>query len=335
MIGLSLGTLLQRFFHERLSAQRNASPNTISSYRDTWRLLLNYLTSQTGRTPVYITVEDLTAETVLAFLDYLEEGRMNGVRSRNQRLAALKAFFHFAIFADPSILGQAQRVIEIPTKRYTRPLMGYLTHEEMDAVLAAPDRNTSSGRRYYALLLFMYNTGARVSEVIGVNVEHLGLASPTQVMLYGKGGKMRIVPIWPDTARILDALLKETGIQHHPDASVFANSRGERLTRSGVTHILRTVAERAAESCTSLANRSVSPHTIRHTTAMHLLQSGVDIGLIRMWLGHVALDTTHQYIEADMEMKRKALEKGGITTPGTAGVRWNPTDELMDFLDKL
>lgn len=303
----SLGVLVQRFFHERLIQQRNASAHTVASYRDTWRLLLAYLTTTTGRSVTRITMADLTAETVLEFLSYLETERGVCVRSRNQRLAALKAFFHFTIFIDPSLLGQAQRVLEIPMKRWVRRVLGYLTRDEMEAVLAVPDRTTRTGRRVYALLLFMYNTGARVSEVTAVTVgDQRAPQHAPQARLHGKGGKQRIVPLWPDTANVLAGLMAEQGIQDTPEAPVFTNARGSRITRGGVAHLLRVTVSAAAETCPSLAGRLISPHTLRHTTAMHLLQSGVDLHLIRMWLGHVALDTTHQYVEADMEMKRQA-----------------------------
>jgi len=333
---LSLGALVQRFFHERLIQQRNASAHTVASYRDTWRLLLAYLTTTTGRPVTRITMADLTAETVLGFLTYLETERGVCVRSRNQRLAALKAFFHFTIFIDPSLLGQAQRVLEIPMKRWVRRVLGYLTRDEMDAILAVPNRATCAGRRVYALLLFMYNTGARVSEATAVTVGDLRAPKHApQVRLHGKGGKQRVVPLWPDTANVLVELVAERGVQDSPEAPVFTNARDSRITRGGVTHLLHVTVHVAAEACPSLAGRTISPHTLRHTTAMHLLQSGVDLHLIRMWLGHVALDTTHQYVEADMEMKRQALNKGGITAATAADAPWQPTDELLAFLDGL
>jgi site-specific recombinase XerD len=333
---LTLGALVQRFFHERLVQQCNASAHTVASYRDTWRLLLTYLSAATGRPIAQLAMADLTAEAVLSFLDYLETERGYCVRSRNQRLAALKAFFHYAIFADPSILGQAQRVLELPLKRWMRRMLGYLTHEEMDAILAVPDRTVAAGRRIHALLLFMYNTGARVSEVTAVCVGDLrAIRHAPQVRLHGKGGKQRVVPLWSETANVLEQLVAERGVQERLDAPVFTNARGCRIARGGVTYLLHAAVQSAAEARPSLAGRTISPHTLRHTTAMHLLQSGVDLHLIRMWLGHVALDTTHQYVEADLEMKRQALAKGGITAATAADASWQPTDELMAFLDGL
>jgi site-specific recombinase XerD len=331
----SLAELLRGFFHERLAGQLQASGNTIKSYRDTMRLLLTFVASLHGKSPAKLELDDISLEAMLAFLDHLEETRSNTARSRNQRLAAIKAFAHHIAFADPESVAWSRRALEIPAKRFQRTMFTYLTKEEMDAVLAAPDLAQWEGRRDYALLSFMYNTGARVAEVIGLTESRLRLTSPCQVELIGKGGKHRIVPLWPATARTLEAWLEEAVALRKENEAVFVNARGRNLTRNGVNYILNQNVRKAAPSCLALAKKSISPHTIRHTTAMHLLQAGVDLNLIRCWLGHVSLDTTHQYVEADLEMKRKALEKGGITAADRAAPSWKPTDDVLAFLNSL
>jgi len=330
-----LSRILQAFFHERLAAQRRASTHTVRSYRDTWKLLLRFLAERNGTPPTRLRLADLTAEAILAFLDHLETQRHCSVRTRNQRRAAIRAFFRYAVFCRPEALEQCQRVLQIPTKRFTRTLFGLLTREEMDAMLSAPERTTPIGRRHAALILFLYNTGARVSEATGLTVKQLRLDHPPHVRILGKGDKERVVPLWDDTAETLRAHITERGIMGSPDAPVFANRRGERLTRNGVAHILNRTQEKAAERCPSLRHKPLTPHTLRHTTAMHLLQSGVDLNVIRCWLGHAALDTTHQYVEADLEMKRQALAKGGIALFPNGPTTWKPTDEVLAFLETL
>lgn len=327
----SLGELLQSFFDNRLIQQQNVSQNTIDSYRDTWKLLLKYIMDTTGCGMSKISVDMITAETILSFLNYLEDKRNCGVSTRNQRRAAIRAFAQHAILVEPKYMGQFERILAIPSKKMEKKVLGYLTKEEMDAVLAAFDRNTISGRRNYALLLFMYNSGARVSEVVAVRCADIRQG---HVLIHGKGSKERVVPLWPDTVKCLWALADEKNLSITPTEQLFRNSRGEPITRSGITYILDEAVKQASKTCNSPVGRNISPHTIRHTTAMNLLQSGVDINLIRMWLGHVNLDTTHGYIEADVEMKRAALEKGGIT-PGNASYTWKATDEVKAFLETL
>ncbi len=332
---IPLGSLVQRFFLERLIAQQNASPNTVISYRDTWRLLLQYLINEKKFSIQELTIHDLTAETILEFLGSLENQRGSGIRSRNQRLAAIKSFYKFAVFADPSVLNTAQRVLMLPNKRYEHEVLGFLTREEMDCILQVPDRRTMSGRKTYALLQFIYNTGTRVSEAIAVKITDLKLEPPcAQVLIHGKGNKQRIVPLWKETGQILEELLSETTQKEVLDNFVFRNARGFPITRSGVAYLLHSTVQEASKQCPSLQNRKITPHTLRHTTAAHMLQSGVDINLIRMWLGHVKLDTTHLYAECDLKMKRMALAKGGLI-PATQTPDWTPTDEILSFLDDL
>lgn len=331
-----LSKLIQSFFHERLANQLRASENTVVSYRDTLKMFLLFASERTGKAPVALDVDDMSVECILAFLNHLENARQNNTRTRNQRLAAIKAFFHYVAFLSPEHVSHCRRVLEIPAKRYCRPMFEHLTKEEVSALQAVPDRSTWTGRRDYALLMFMYNTGARVSETINATADQLHFSRPYQVVLHGKGGKTRVVPLWQKTADVLLQWRDEPCPHQRTRHSFFINAQGEKLTRGGVAHILRMNVEKASEMCPSLLGKRVSPHTLRHTTAMHLLMSGADIESIRSWLGHVSLDTTHQYAEADLEMKRKTLEKGGITAPEPAGFAcWQPTDDIIAFLDTL
>lgn len=327
--------LVQSFFQERLIEQRKVSPNTIASYRDTLRLFLGFVSEDVDLSPAKLTMEHLTVERILAFLNYLEAVRGCGSRSRNQRLAGIKAFFHHIAFKEPAALLLTQQVLEIPYKRFNRSMFGFLTKEEIRALLDAPDRSTKSGLRDYVLLTFIYNTGARISEAIQLRVRQLSLSPPFQVRIIGKGDKDRVVPLWKNTAQALTSWLSVRESFAPTTDHVFVNVRGEPLTRGGGRHILIQTLTLAERNCPSLSKKKVSPHTLRHTTAMHLLQSGVDVNVIRMWLGHVSLDTTHGYVEADLDMKRRALEKGGITAASAEDSDWHPSDELMAFLNAL
>lgn len=326
-----LGTLLQSFFDSRLVLQQNVSPNTIASYRDTWRLFLKYLIDEKASSLSKMSTEMITAETVLGFLDFLEHEKNCGINTRNQRRAAIRAFARHVIVTEPKHMGQFQRILAIPSKKTEKKVLGFLTKAEMDVVLSTFDRNTPSGRRSYALVLFLYNSGARVSEAAAVCCKDIGSA---HVLIHGKGGKERVVPLWPDTVKTMFRLAEETHLTLDSPEYLFRNTRGMPITRSGITYILDEAVRLASKTCESLIGRNISPHTIRHTSAMHLLQSGVDINLIRMWLGHVNLDTTHGYVEADIEMKRAALEKGGISA-GNTDYTWKASDEVKKFLDTL
>jgi len=306
----NLGALLESFFDNRLVEQQNVSQNTVDSYRDTWKLFLRFLITKQNLPVHKLSLDAVTAETVLDFFTHLETERKCGIRTRNQRRAAIRAFAKHGILYEPQYLEQFQRILAIPSKRYESKVMGFLTRTEMDAILAAPDLNTPLGRRDYTLLTLMYNTGARVSETVAICCSDI---DGTQILIHGKGGKERIMPLWPETAKLIADFIADE--KREPSQSLFLNERGKPLTRSGVTYVLEMTVESASKTCGSLTTRNISPHTIRHTTAMHLLQSGTDINTIRMWLGHVHLNTTHCYIEADLDMKRKALENGGIMKP--------------------
>ncbi|MBT3218342.1 MAG: tyrosine-type recombinase/integrase [Proteobacteria bacterium] len=327
-----IGPLVQSFFVEHLPLHKGASLATVSAYRDTFRLLLHFLHQTTGKQPSSLQMADLHMPAILAFLQHLEEQRRNSVRTRNARLAAVRTFFRYVALREPECLGLATRVLAIPSKRTDRPLVGYLTRQEIEALLTAPDRATWAGRRDHALLLTMYNSGARVSELCSLQRRqvHFG-ATAAYLDLHGKGRKERSVPLWSKTTKILREWLREWG--DAPDVCMFPNARRRSLTRHGVKYILDHAVRHAANSCVSLADKTVSPHVIRHSTAMHLLQSGVDITVIALWLGHESIETTHIYVEADLAMKEKALQK--LAPIGTDVRRYKADDSLIAFLSGL
>jgi integrase/recombinase XerD len=328
---LAFATLVRQFFCERLIAQQNASARTVASYRDTFRLLLAFFAEFRGRPPATLGIADLDAPAILAFLDHLEQVRGNCVRTRNARLAALRSFLKFAAARDPACLPAVQRVLAIPMKRFGRPLLGYLSREEMAAILAAPDGSTWSGQRDRVLFALMYNTGARVSEVIGLRRSDVELAPSRTARIEGKGRKQRVIPLWPSTVARLREWLPRIGPD--PGSPLLPNAHGGRLSRSGVEDRLREAVRLAVASRPTLEGRRISPHTLRHTTAMHLLQSGVDITVIALWLGHEGTETTHQYIEADLALKERALSR--IEELPSLPLRYRAGEELLRFLDGL
>jgi integrase/recombinase XerD len=326
-----LGPPLQAFFTEHLCRHKRVSPQTMASLRDSFRLLLEFLQTRTGIAPSCLRVTDLDVTAILAFLDYLEEKRRNTVRSRNIRLAAIRTFFRYLALRDPDRLGQVTQVMAIPVKRQEKRLVRALTREEIEAVIAAPDLATWTGRRDHVLLLTMYNTGARVSELTGLRQDQVRFGASTYVELHGKGRKERTVPLWPHTARTLESWFQE---RPGPGETVaFPNARGHQMARDGVEYLLRQAVKKAASTCSTLQNKRVSPHMVRHTTAMHLLQAGVDITVIALWLGHESIETTHCYLEADLATKQRALDKVA-PIPGSL-TRFRPDDQLLAFLAAL
>lgn len=324
--------LIQTFFCDYLINQRDVSLRTISAYRDTFRLLLNFLHKASGRRPDQLTLDDLSAANLLAFLQHLEKSRGNCVRTRNCRLAALRSFFHYAIALEgPDLLAQSQQIMAIPIKRFTRPLLGFLSVEEMTAILHATG-DSWAGRRDHLLLLFLYNTGARVAEALSVRVQDVQRHDLRAVQLRGKGRKERMVPLWKETSQAIRNWIKFAELT--PGQPVFPNRFGTAMTRTAVQQRLHLYVQAAAEkTCPSLRNRRISPHTIRHTTAMHLLQSGVATPVIALWLGHEDPATTHQYIEADLLMKEAALTR--LQPPKEKQRRFQPPSGLLQFLDSL
>jgi integrase/recombinase XerD len=323
--------LVQAFFVEYLLNQKHASPRTLATYRDAFRLLLRFVHETHGVEPATLVVENLDAPIILAFLDHIERHRANCIRSRNARLAAIRSFFRFVQMREPAVLAVASRVLAIPVKRTERKLIGYLTRPEMDALLSAADRTNWDGRRDHALLLTLYNSGARVSEIIGVRRDEIVLDVPASLKLHGKGRKERAVPLWARTAQVLRPWFQELGDRF--GGLAFPSARAHQLSRHGVSFLLSRLADRAATACPSLRNKRISPHVIRHSTAMHLLQSGVDPAVIALWLGHESVETTHGYVEADLTMMENAL--GKLTSAGSAPARFKASDDLLAFLAAL
>lgn len=323
--------LVQNFFGDRLVSQQNVSPHTVAGYRDSFRLLLHFVSRHRRRSPAALTLDDLDAPTVLAFLEDLEQTRGNAVRTRNARLAAIRAFVSYAAACDLSAMPLTQRILAIPRKRFDRPLLGHLNRAEIEAILAAPNPADWSGRRDRALFTLMYNTGARVSEAIGWSHADLRLGPSASIRIHGKGRKERAVPLWKSTAKLLREWIAEcNSVAGDP---LFPNRFSQRLSRSGVEDRLQSAVSVATKVCPSLQKKTVSPHTLRHTTAMHLLQAGVDVTVIALWLGHESPETTHQYVEADVEMKRRVLDR--LDEPKGKIPRRVKKGDLLDFLDRL
>jgi integrase/recombinase XerD len=330
----SLAALLESFFRCRLAKQRNASPATIASYRDALRMLVLFAAERAGRRPCSLTVADLDRDLVLAFLDELEERRKNSIPTRNARLTAIRSFFHHVAAGDPASLGVAQRVLAIPMKRSHTEVTHHLSRGEVDILVDAPDQRTPRGRRDRTLLLFLARTGARISEALGVDACDLRLDRPApQVLLRGKGRKERIVPISQDLAKALRALVRERGMGSGDARPLFIGTRGGRLTRFGATHIVRRSVTVAAAGTPERAGKSISPHVLRHSLAMTLLQSGVDLLTIQAWLGHSQVATTHRYAAADVEMMRRGLCKAGVS--GQDPARFRPKDAVLGLLESI
>jgi integrase/recombinase XerD len=326
-----VGPLLQFFFTDYLIAQRRCSPQTIASYRDTFRLLLKFVDHETGIGPAALPVAGLDAGIILRFLDGLEKNRGNSVISRNLRLTAIRSFYRMVAFRDPASAGVATHVLAIPLKRADTQVRPYLTRDEMEAILASIDRTQWRGRRDYALLLTLYNTGARVSEIGTLQRNQVTIASKSYIQLHGKGRKDRVVPLWPRTARILKEWFRELGQQETTVA--FPSIRGEPLTRFAIHLLLRKKVEQAQTSCPSLKTKRISPHVLRHSTAMALLQSGVDIAVIALWLGHESIETTNKYLHANIAIKEKALAT--LQPVGKKFRRFKADDTLLEFLATL
>jgi len=323
--------LLQAYFTQRLMHECNASPHTIANYRDTFRLLIGFAHRNLKKPPTVLAMQDLDASFVCRFLDHLEKDRGVSARSRNVRLAAIHSFFHYVALQEPALGALAQRVLAIKSKRHIKRPIDFLTRTEAEALLAAPDQQTWLGRRDHALLLLALQTGLRLSEIIGLRCQDITLDSGAHVRCTGKGRKSRCVPLRKETVTILRAWLRERNAQ--PDAPLFPNLRGKPLSRDGVQYLLAKQVASARQHCPSLKTKRVSPHVLRHSTAMDLLQCGVDRSVIALWLGHERMDTTQIYLHASLELKEKALAK---TEPFYGRPpRYRPPDQLMAFLQSL
>jgi integrase/recombinase XerD len=327
----NLPALLEAFFTDRLIRQRQASPNTIASYRDTFRLLLGFAQSRLKTAPSMLSLKDIDAPLVGGFLDDLEKERGITARSRNTRLAAIRSFFRFAAFTEPAHSALIQRVLAMPTKRYDRRPIAFLTRSEIDALISAPDKNTWHGRRDRTLLVLAVQTGLRVSELTGLRCQDVVLGGGAHVRCRGKGRKERCTPLRRDAVAALGIWLRERNAQ--PTDPLFPSARGGPLSRDGVEYLLAKHVAAARQLCPSLERKRVSPHVLRHSAAMDLLQHGVDRSVIALWLGHESMETTQMYLHASLEMKEQALAK---TAPLNVPFgRYRPDDQLLAFLKSL
>lgn len=331
MAAPSFAGVLTRFFTQRLMQQRHASPHTVGSYRDTFRLLLRFAAARTGKAPSKLAWQDIDAPLISACLDDMETGRGITARSRNLRLTAIRSLFKYAAFELPEHAQQIQRVLAIPSKRCTQLQIGYLSREEVDALLAAPDQGTWAGRRDHAWILLAVQSGLRLSELTGITRADIHLGTGAHVRVMGKGRKERCTPLTQQTAAVLRAWLEEPA---RGDGQIaFPNREGARLSSDGVQYLLAKHVDRARQSCPSLRTKRVFPHLLRHTAAMNLLQAGVDTTVIAMWLGHESVETTHVYLNADLELKRRVLAK--TAPPGSTAATFRPDDALLTFLNNL
>jgi site-specific recombinase XerD len=327
----SFAVLLERFFTQRLMHQRQASAHTIASYRDTFKMLLQFVQKRLHKTPSALALEDIDAPLVAAFLDDLEVARGVTARTRNLRLTALHSFFRYASYEAPAHSAQIARVLAIPAKKFTRGLVAFLSRAEVDALLGAPDQRTWSGRRDHALMLLAVQTGLRLSELTSLRCDDVNLETGSHVRVIGKGRKERCTPLSKSTRTVMAAWLREP--IRTPDQPVFPNARGGPLSSHGVQYLLAKHVEAASAQCTSLKRKRVSPHVLRHTTAMDLLQAGVELSVIALWLGHESIETTQIYLDANLELKEKMLAK--TTPPGGKPGLYKPDDALLAFLKGL
>jgi integrase/recombinase XerD len=327
----SLAPILEGFFTGYLMTQRKASPHTIASYRDTFTLLLGHLHGQTGKLPSQLDITDLDAPAITGFLQHLETSRGNGTSTRNARLTAIHSLFRYAALHVPEHAAQITRVLAMPSKRTDTTVVCFLSRTELQALLAAPDRATWHGRRDHTLILFTAQTGLRVSELTALTTDDLHLGTGPHVRCTGKGRKERCTPLTAPSAQALTTWLTER--RGTPADPVFCTRKGTALSRDAVARLLTKHAATAAEHCTSLRTKTVTPHTLRHSAAMQLLQAGVDITVIALWLGHESTQTTRIYIHADMALKEQALAR--TTPPDTAPGRYTAPDTLLAFLNQL
>lgn len=327
----ALSPTLQAFFTERLAGQRHASPHTIAAYRDTLRLLLAFAARRTGKQPCRLDIEDLDAGLIGAFLEHLETERGNSVRTRNARLAAIHSLFRYASYRHPEHAHDIERVLEIPAKRTDRAIVTFLDEQETAALLSAPDRSSWTGRRDHALLVLAIQTGLRASELTGLNCADVHLQTGAHISCQGKGRKQRITPLTTTTTAVLDVWLSERAGQ--PDDPLFPTIRGRRLSHDGLERRIAKYVHIAARHHPTLAAKTVTLHTLRHTAAMQLLHAGVDTTVIALWLGHERVETTHIYLHADLALKERALArtKPRDVKPG----RYKPPDQLLAFLEAL
>ena len=327
----SLAPILEAFFTQRLLTQRQVSPHTVAAYRDTFRLLLGFAQKRTGKAPCQLDLADLDAPLIAAFLDHLEHERANSVRTRNARLVAVHSLFRYAALREPASAAVIQRVLAIPQKRFEKAAVSFLTRDEIEALLAAPDQSTWTGRRDHALLLVLVQTGLRVSELIGLRFTDVTLGRGAHLRCHGKGRKNRATPLTAQTAGVLKSWLREVGGE--ADSPVFSSRRRGPLSRDTVEALVDKHAHVAGQRCPSLRTKTVTPHVLRHSTAMALLDARVDTSVIALWLGHESIQSTQIYLHADMATKQRALDR--TAPPGTRRGRYRPPDRLLAFLEAL
>lgn len=331
MTTATLPALVQQFFTDRLCDQIDASSHTIASYRDTFRLLLRFAGKQTGKAPTKLQVDDLDCSLISDFLTHVETQRRNSARSRNTRLAAIRSFFRFVAMTEPAYMLHSQKILAMPGKRYVRRTVEFLSRTEMEALLAAPDRSTWTGRRDHAVLMVALQTGLRASEIINLQYCDVIIDTGAHIRCEGKGRKQRCTPLRKDTVKLLKSWLKERGGANSDP--LFPTNRGTRMSRDALEGIVRRHTLTASSSCPSLVGKRVSPHVLRHSTAMELLHHGVDQTIIALWLGHESVETTQIYVHADLRLKEKALAR---VQPSTAKPeRYRPDDKLLAFLESL
>ena len=327
----ALAPTLEAFFVTRLVNEKGVSPHTIAAYRDTFRMLLAFAQKRTGKQPCKLEIEDLDAPLITAFLDHLEHDRGNSPRTRNARLSAIHSMFHFAALRHPEHAALIARVIAVPTKRFDRAIVSYLTAEEVDALLAAPDRSRWIGRRDHALITLAIQTGLRVTELTSLSCQDVHLGTGANVKTSGKGRKQRATPLTKQTVAVLRPWLQER--DGNPDQPLFPTSRGRPLSRDAIALMLNKHATTASQRCPTLKNKKVSPHVLRHTAAMNLLHAGIDSTVIALWLGHESVEATQIYLHADMAIKERALAR--TTPPNSTPGRYRPPDTLLAFLEAL
>ena len=322
---------LQAFFTDHLAAQRHAAAGTVAAYRDTWRMLLRFTADSTNKTPATLDFDDIDAPLVVAFLEHLETGRHNSIRTRNARLAAIHSLLSYATLRHPEHAGSIQRVLAIPQKRHERKIVTFLTRDEVEALLAAPDTTTWIGRRDHTQLTLAIQTGLRVSELTALTRSDVALTRGPHLRCVGKGRKQRCTPLTSPTVALLRQWLAEQPTA--PDTPLFPSSGGTHMSTDAVESLVKKHAAAAIPHCPSLAARRVTPHVLRHTTAMFLREAGTDLSVIALWLGHESITTTQIYLHADLAIKQRALER--TAPPGSPAPRYQPTDAILTFLDNL
>lgn len=336
-MAINIALPIRRFFEEHLVSQRGLSPNTVLSYRDALKLLLQFAIQKRRKECTDLTVDDLTPQLIRQFLEDIERTRKNGAGTRNVRLAAIHAFFRYLGVTDPRLLAHCRSVLAVPFKRHARPVAGYLEHEEVLHIFRHIDVQKPQGRRDEALLRLLYNSGARAQEIVDLNVNHIRFSRPHYVRIHGKGQRERTCPLWVETVQAIKASLEDRGVRLSDNVPLFVNAKGHRLSRYGLRYIIAHRVAAAGKTCPSLLTRTITPHTWRHSTAMHLLQSGTDLNMIRSWLGHASIETTNLYVEIDLEMKQKTLESCKKLLPdnGRKKPSWKRNPSILEWLSTL